>query len=68
MTGDERIGMDRRRAIEEAVHNAEMEGAYVSADFCEDMKRYIDGGMSIDDMMARAWRRNNHAGKTTHGQ
>lgn len=52
--------MDRKRAIEEAVHNAEMEGAYVSSDFREDMRRYIDGELSIDDMMERAWRRNNH--------
>lgn len=58
--------MDRKRAIEEAVHSAEMEGAYVSSDFCKDMKRYIDGGMSIDEMMERAWRRNDHTKKTSH--
>lgn len=58
--------MDRKRAIEEAVHSAEMEGAYVSSDFCEDMERYIDGAMTIDEMMERAWRRNDHTKKKPH--
>lgn len=55
--------MDRKQAIEQAVHNAEMEGAYVSSDFRDDMRHYIDGSMTIDEMMERAWRRNNHRDK-----
>ena len=49
--------MDRKRAIEEAVHSGEMEGAYVSAKFCEDAEEYVKGNISIEDLMKRTKRR-----------
>ncbi|MBT1161794.1 antitoxin VbhA family protein [Bifidobacterium sp. SO1] len=52
--------MDRRRAIEEAVHNAEMDGACVSAEFAEDMRCFVDGNMDLNEMMRRALQRNDH--------
>ena len=49
--------MDRRRAMEEAVHSGEMEGAYVSAEFRKDAEEYTDGDISIEDLMRRTRRR-----------
>ena len=41
--------MDRKRAMEEAIHSGEMEGAYVSAEFREDSVQYVRGDISIED-------------------
>lgn len=49
--------MDRRRAIEESIHSAEMEGAYVSAEFRKDADEYVDGDISIEELMRRTKRR-----------
>ncbi|TPF87490.1 hypothetical protein BW13_00035 [Bifidobacterium sp. UTCIF-37] len=59
--------MDRKRAVEEAIHSGEMEGAYVSDEFRNDANEFAQGGMSIEQLMQRAWRRNNHgAGMDAH--
>ena len=52
--------MDRKRAVEEAIHSGEMEGAYVSDEFRNDANEFAQGSMSIEQLMQRAWRRNNH--------
>lgn len=49
--------MDRRRLIEEAIHSGEMEGAYVSAEFRKDADEYVQGDISIEDLMRRTKRR-----------
>lgn len=49
--------MDRQRLIEEAVHSAEMEGAYVSSEFREDAEEYVKGEISIEELMTRTKRR-----------
>lgn len=41
----------------EAIHSGEMEGAYVSAEFKKDAKEYVDGDISIDELMTRTKRR-----------
>lgn len=50
--------MDRRRAVEEAIHSGEMEGAYVSDEFRADSDEFVRGTMTIEELMRRAWRRN----------
>lgn len=57
--------MDRKRAVEEAIHSGEMEGAYVSDEFRADANEFVQGDMSIEQLMRRAWRRNAH-GTDTH--
>lgn len=54
--------MDRKRAVEEAIHSVEMEGAYVSDEFRDDANEFAQGNMNIEQLMQRAWRRNNHNG------
>lgn len=49
--------MDRKRAMEEAIHSGEMEGAYVSAEFREDADEYVKGDISIEELMRRTKRR-----------
>ena len=49
--------MDRDRAIKEAIHSGEMEGAYVSAEFREDADAYIKHEISIEDLMNRTQKR-----------
>ena len=49
--------MDRKRAIEEAIHSSEMEGAYVSAEFRKDARAYAEEDISIEDLMKRTKRR-----------
>ncbi|KAA8828191.1 antitoxin VbhA family protein [Bifidobacterium myosotis] len=46
--------MDRRRAIEEAVHSAEMEGGVVCDEFRADMEAYIRGEITPEDMLRHA--------------
>lgn len=53
----ELIAMDRARAMEEAIHSREMEGTYVSAEFKKDAKEYVNGYMSIEELMTRTKRR-----------
>ena len=55
--------MDRKRAIDEAIHSGEMEGAYVSAEFREDADEYVKGEISIEELMTRTKRRWIVAGK-----
>ncbi len=49
--------MDRARVMEEAIHSGEMEGAYVSAAFRRDADEYVQGEISIEDLMRRTKRR-----------
>lgn len=49
--------MDRKRAMEEAIHSGEMEGAYVSAEFRRDAQEYVEGDFSIEELMKRTKRR-----------
>lgn len=49
--------VDRKRAMEEAIHSGEMEGAYVSAEFREDADEYVQGDISIEELMSRTKRR-----------
>lgn len=49
--------MNRKRVTEEAVHSGEMEGAYVSAEFKKDAEEYVEGEISIEDLMRRTKRR-----------
>lgn len=50
--------MDRKRAVEEVIHSGEMEGAYVSDEFRADTGEFARGTMTIEELMRRAWRRN----------
>lgn len=49
--------MDRKRVIEESIHSGEMEGAYVSAEFRKDAEEYVQGEISIEELMTRTKRR-----------
>lgn len=49
--------MDRKRVMKEAVHSGEMEGSYVSAKFNEDAEEYVQGEISIEELMRRTKRR-----------
>lgn len=49
--------MDRKRAIDEAIHSGEMEGAYVSSEFRADADEYVQGDISIEELMTRTKRR-----------
>lgn len=49
--------MDRARVMGEAIHSGEMEGAYVSAEFRQDADEYVQGELSIEDLMRRTKRR-----------
>ncbi|KAA8831414.1 MULTISPECIES: antitoxin VbhA family protein [Bifidobacterium] len=49
--------MDRKRAMQEAIHSGEMEGAYVSAEFRKDAEEYVDGNFTIEELMTRTKRR-----------
>lgn len=49
--------MDRKRVMQEAVHSGEMEGSYVSAEFNEDAEEYVQGDISIEELMRRTKRR-----------
>ena len=49
--------VDRKRAMEEATHSGEMEGAYVSAEFREDADEYVQGDISIEEVVRRTKRR-----------
>lgn len=49
--------MDKKRVMQEALHSGEMEGSYVSAKFTEDAEEYVQGDISIEDLMRRTKRR-----------
>lgn len=55
--------MDRKSIMEDAIHSGEMEGAYVSAEFREDADEYVQGEISIDELMMRTKRRWNPKNK-----
>ena len=60
--------MDRNRAMKEAIHSGEMEGAYVSAEFREDAEEYVSGDISIEELMKRTKRRwTNRKEAVSHG-
>ena len=48
---------DGTRPREEAIPSGEMEGAYVSAEFREDADEYVQGDISIEELMRRTKRR-----------
>ena len=54
---EEGVAMNRRRAMDEAIHSGEMEGAYVSAEFREDADEYVQGDITIEELMTRTKRR-----------
>lgn len=59
--------MDRKRVIEESIHSGEMEGSYVSAEFRKDAEEYVQGEISIEELMTRTKRRwNPHKKESTH--
>lgn len=58
--------MDRKRAMEEAIHSGNMEGAYVSAEFRRDADEYVQGEISIEDLMKRTKRRWSAKAKEAH--
>lgn len=60
--------MDRKRAMEEAIHSGNMEGAYVSAEFCKDADAYVQGEISIEDLMKRTKRRWNVRAEEIHAR
>lgn len=49
--------MDRKRVMQEAIHSGEMEGAYVSTEFQKDAEEYVQGDISIEELMRRTKRR-----------
>lgn len=49
--------MDRERAIREAIHSGEMEGAWVSAEFRADAEAYIAGEITVDELGERTRKR-----------
>lgn len=49
--------MNRKQAIESSIHSGEMEGAYVSAQFNKDADEYVEGNISIEELMRRTKRR-----------
>ena len=54
---------EREEAVRQAIHSNEMEGAYVTQGFRDDAQKYIDGGITVEELMNRSWRRNNHVNK-----
>lgn len=59
--------MDRKRVIEESIHSGEMEGSYVSAEFRKDAEEYVQGEISIEELMTRTKRRwNPNKKESTH--
>ena len=60
--------MDRKRAMKEAIHSGEMEGAYVSVEFRQDADEYVAGERSIEELMKRTKRRwTNRKEAVSHG-
>ena len=55
---------EREDAVRQAIHSSEMEGAYVTQGFRNDAQEYIDGGITVEELMNRSWRRNNHVNKS----
>ena len=49
--------MDRASVMGEAIHSGETEGAYVSAEFRQYADEYVQGEISIEDLMRRTKRR-----------
>lgn len=44
----------RRKIIERAIHSAQLSGGSLSPQFLCDANRYIDGSLSLDEMLQRA--------------
>lgn len=53
----EYFAMDKKRVMQEAIHSGEMEGSCVSAQFREDAEEYVQGDISIEDLIRRTKRR-----------
>lgn len=49
--------MDRERAMREAIHSGEMEGAWVSVEFRADAEAYIVGEIALEELEERTRRR-----------
>lgn len=49
--------MDRERAMREAIHSGEMEGAWVSAEFRADAEAYVVGEITLEELGERTKRR-----------
>lgn len=49
--------MDRERAMREAIHSGEMEGAWVSAEFRADAEAYVAGKITLEEFGERTRRR-----------
>lgn len=49
--------MDRERAMREAIHSGEMEGAWVSAEFRSDAEAYVVGEITREEFEERTKRR-----------
>ena len=55
---------EREDAVRQAIHSSEMKGAYVTQEFRDDAPEYIDGGITLEELMDRLLRRNNHVNKS----
>lgn len=44
----------RREIMERAIHSAQLSGGSLSPQFLCDANRYIDGSLSLDEMLQRA--------------
>lgn len=49
--------MDRERAMREAIHSGEMEGAWVSMEFRADVEAYIADEITLEELEERTRRR-----------
>lgn len=62
--------VDRERAMREAIHSGEMEGAWVSEEFRADAEAYIVGEIAIGELVERTkkrWAIHREAGSRDEG-
>ncbi|WP_374041822.1 antitoxin VbhA family protein [uncultured Varibaculum sp.] len=50
--------LSRRENVERAIHSAKLSGGTLSPQFLCDANRYVDGSLSLDEMLQRALNRN----------
>lgn len=53
-----KMQQSRRENVERAIHSAKLSGGSLSPQFLCDASRYIDGSLSLDEMLQRALDRN----------
>lgn len=46
--------LSRRENVERAIHSAKLSGGTLSPQFLRDANRYIEGTLSVDEMLQRA--------------